>query len=185
MNLILMHARGSSNKINFYKFLEDFCKQNKIEFFDPKVIYKEAKCDKWLKSIEVYKDFINENTIMVGHSMGCIALSKFLSRNPEIKIHSLHLVAGWNNAIDPETDNKSLSIVQGTSFDPNSIDWELISRNCGRIYIYYSRDDKEHRIRNSQKYKVNLGKNAKLIELENYGHFDIDNIKFPELVNNF
>lgn len=145
-HLFLIHSRGGANESNFYTYVEDFCNQNNIPFVKPQIVEKEETAEGWLQEIIAFKDMINSNTIFVAHSMGCIAICRYLS-DQNIPFHSLHLVAPWYHNCN---SNNIKSDLQGLSFDPYSIKWSNIVQNCLHINIYISEDDKPHRIKRTQ-----------------------------------
>jgi predicted alpha/beta hydrolase family esterase len=177
-NVILLHSRGGAKKIAFYKEIQNFCDINEIQFCFVEVAEKEAKKTQWFEELDRLKDQISTNTIFIGHSMGCIAICKYLSDN-NIKCSALHLVAGWYFNSNSDNENSTL---QGLSFEPESIDFQMLNKNIKYIDIYYSSDDKDYRIANSLKYIELMKGVPKIHKLSGYGHFDTDNLKVPELL---
>ncbi len=116
--------------------------------------------------------YLDEEIILIGHSLGGIFLVKYLSEN-EInkKIKSLILVAA---PFDGANVEESLGdFILGS-------DLSLMEKQSDKIFLIQSRDDNVVGYEEVLKYKKVLSK-AELINFENRGHFSQDN--FKELVD--
>ena len=127
-----------------------------------------AKYEEWKLWFEKLFQFLNEEVILVGHSLGCAFLAKYLSENkfPK-KIKGVFMVAG---VYDKDCDGYGL-----VSFAlPNKLD--LQTEN---IYLYHSEDDPVVPLSALNKYKQALPK-AHTKVFNDRGHFAIET--FPEIV---
>lgn len=127
-----------------------------------------AKFIEWKIWFERMFPFLNQEVILVGHSLGGMFLAKYLSGNdfPK-KIKQLHLVAAPHNKTGDIAD----------LLLPKSLN--RLSKQVENTYFYYSRDDKIVPITEMKEYKKQLPK-SKYIIFKNRGHFRQE--KFPELV---
>ena len=126
--------------------------------------------ENWKKEFE--KLDINENTVLVGHSAGGAFMVRWLSENKQ-KVKKLILVAP-----SKETTIESLRLKDFCNFEVN----KKIKKFVDDIVVFISNDKKET-IRSAYFYKKELS--AKLINLENKGHFTLGGMKtkeFPELL---
>jgi predicted alpha/beta hydrolase family esterase len=92
----------------------------------------------WKIWFERHFDFIHDQTpTVIGHSLGCTFLLKYLSENKFPKqIKQLHLVAPWVN-----NDIKVLPLerVASFAFDINKIN--VLEKMAEEIHIWHSEDD--------------------------------------------
>lgn len=151
--------------------------QDNLPDFD--VIYpkmpnaKNARYLEWKLWFEKMFHFLNDEVILVGHSLGGIFLAKYLTENefPK-KIIALHLVAppyDTEHCEEPLVDFALEKTVGG------------LAELTDKIYIYQSKDDPAVPYEDSLKYKKNLP-DAEHIVFENRGHFNDPD--FPEIINN-
>jgi predicted alpha/beta hydrolase family esterase len=112
----------------------------------------------------------DKDTYFIGHSMGCQAIQRYLENLPEGKeIGGAVLVAGWIN--DPRWEGRTeekLKVVEDWYEKPK--DYELMKKRCGKFVSIYSTDDPFVPQQNWQEAEKEL--DAKLIMIENKGHFD-------------
>ena len=170
--IVLMHCRGGENSRYFYEGIESWCKNKNIEYIAPKIVGNDAPAKDWLD--ELSKIEITKNTVLIGHSMGCIALCKYLSDN-NLAFNSLHLVSGWQYNINSPSQN---ALAQGNTFEPETIDYQKIANN-GNVVLHCSKDDAPNRLENTQKYEQAF--NVLANWYQNYAHFNQDNVNFVEL----
>lgn len=130
----------------------------------------QPKYENWQRAIE---DFIpDEETILVGHSCGGGMIVQWLSKNPDMKVGKVVLVAPW---IDLEKED-------WPAFD-FTLDENLADRTKG-LTIFHSTDDAEE-IQTSVKELREKLKGAKYVEFQDRGHFThhyMPDDTFPELL---
>ena len=134
MNYIIIHGSFGSKDGNWFpwlkKQLED--KNYKVDVPQMPVGVGNQNYDNWSK--ELSKLEMNENTIIIAHSIAPIFVSKYLINN-KIKVKKLIFVCGFNNylGIDPDFD-----VVNEPMFLDNL---ENIKQYCDDIVCYYSDND--------------------------------------------
>ena len=113
----------------------------------------------WLNVFKDYEKYLNEETIIIGHSLGCLFILDLLEKSNK-KINSTFLVAGWTGLL-----NNPIDKINKTFVDKN-FNWEKIKQNCDNFLIFNSNND--------QYIKLDLGKNldSGLIIIKNAGHFN-------------
>jgi predicted alpha/beta hydrolase family esterase len=130
-----------------------------------------AQYDEWKMWFEKIIDLLDDDIILVGHSLGGIFLAKYLSENTLSKsIKTLFLIAA---PFDDENMGESL----GSFHLTESLD--KLERQADKIFLYYSKDDVVVPFSHAQKYKEQLPQ-AILRSFEDKGHFRQES--FPELV---
>src|SRR3989344_5882807 len=158
------------NKRNWKDFLGS-------ELPDFEVIYpkmpnaKNARYPEWKIWFEKLFRLLNDNVILIGHSLGGIFLAKYLSENnfPK-KIKSVHLVAA---PYDTEHCKESLADFALTK------DLANFTKQAGKIFLYQSKDDAEVPCADVEKYKRDIP-SATIEIFDDRGHFIQE--EFPELV---
>lgn len=125
----------------------------------------------WKKMFEKVMDKVDENVILIGHSLGALFLTKYLSENsPSKRIKSVFLVAA-------PFDDQSKESLGSFAIDVKKV--ESMAQKTGNIFLYFSKDDPVVAFSESDKYIQKLPR-AILKVLDNRGHFKQE--KFPELV---
>lgn len=126
--------------------------------------------EKWCSTFEKFS--IDENTMLVGHSIGAGFVVRWLSEN-KVRVGRVALVAPW---LDPTHELKGW-------FSDFEIDKDLAERTGG-VTIFVSPDDDQEILASVEKIKsVLLG--AALQEFSDHGHFtfgDMGQCDFPELL---
>lgn len=129
-----------------------------------------AKYTEWTIWFEKITPLLNDNIILIGHSLGGIFLAKYLSENNLAKnINAVFLVAA------PFVPGKGESLADFTL--PSSL--ENLSKQTDKIILYHSQDDPIVPIENLKKYSEALPKTQTRI-LENRQHFNQKD--FPEII---
>lgn len=131
----------------------------------------EMDWESWVREVERFD--INEDTILVGHSMGGGFWVRYLHENPEIKVKQVVLVAPWLN-IEHEIDSDFFD------FDIN----KELCQQAEEIVIFNSDNDAPEVHTSVEILRAKLS-DVKYIEFHNYGHFCFRDLKtdaFPELI---
>ncbi|MFA7243762.1 MAG: alpha/beta fold hydrolase [Patescibacteria group bacterium] len=140
-----------------------------FEVFNPQMPNKyDAKYKEWKIWFERMFPFLNDDVVLIGHSLGGMFLAKYLAENdfPK-KIKSLHLVAPpHNNTADCEDFRL-----------PDSL--SNIEKQAKNIFLYQSKDDPIVPYSELAVFEKQLP-SAKSQVFEDRGHFNQD--EFPELI---
>lgn len=185
---------GGGNTFDSYKQYISFLKKMKIDFARLKQIgWKDALEKDLGKKFEVIRPempnpsnakyaewkiwwekiipHLEKQVVLIGHSLGGIFLTKYLSENkfPK-KILAVFLVAA---PYDDKGEEDSLADFKLKK------DLSLIQDQAGKVFFYHSADDSVVRFSDMEKYKKALSQ-AICREFKNKGHFN--QAKFPELV---
>ncbi len=115
----------------------------------------------WVKALSQTVGDVDENCFFVGHSLGCIAILRYLETLPkDVKIGGMVLVAGFTS---------HLGIKDLASFFERPIDWEAIRSHGGRITAIHSDNDFYVSLHYADFFKKELG--AKIVIEHGRGHF--------------
>lgn len=137
-NYFIIHGSFSSPYSNWlgwlHNFIEDEGKQVYVPDFPSGVGYQNY--ENWSKLMKYYVNLglINENTIIIGHSIAPAFISKFLTEN-KIKVKKLIFVCGFNNylGINEEYD----AVNESMYFD----NLEDVRQYADDIICFYSDND--------------------------------------------
>lgn len=127
-----------------------------------------ARYSEWKIWFDKVVPLLDENIILVGHSMGGIFLARYLSENTlDKQIKAVFLVAAPFYPKDaPSVD----------FFLPDSLDG--LKEQADKIFLYHSHDDPVVPFEDVEKYKKELP-DARIQIFEDHGHFNGEH--FPEL----
>jgi uncharacterized protein len=143
------------------------------EVFKPQMPDRDnAKYMEWKIWFEKILNLLNNEIILVGHSLGGIFLAKYLSENKlSKKILATFLVAAPFDDKDSEYTLPEFTL---------SEDLSLFEKQSDKIIIYHSKDDPVVPFVDLNKYSKKL-KSARIVIFEDKGHFG--QLEFPEIVS--
>ena len=175
-NVFIIHGAEGHPKENWFPWLK-----KELELLDCKLFVpqfptpKNQTLSKWLKVFDKYKNYINKNSIVVGHSLGVIFLLNILE---VYSVRAAFFVAGFCS--DPENELSSSM----NTFTNKTFNWSKIKNNCKNFFIYQSDNDPYVPVSKGKELAKNL--DSKLIIIKNAGHFNEESgyIKFELLLNN-
>ena len=133
-NYIILHGSFGSKDGNWFPWLKNILEEKnyKVDVPQMPVGVGNQNYDNW--SNELSKLNVNENTVIIAHSISPIFVCKYLINN-KIKVKKLIFVCGFNNylGIDPDFD-----AVNESMFIDNLED---IKNYCSDIICFYSDND--------------------------------------------
>lgn len=135
----------------------------------------------WISTIKKQVGKLDENTFLVGHSIGCQAVLRYLeSLTGKEKCGGAILVAGFaeltEESYEDEEDRKIAKLWLGPS-----IDWKKIKSHCKNFVSIFSDSDPYVPIMNSEIFKKNL--DSKIIIEHKKGHFNVERARKSEEFN--
>lgn len=169
--IFINHGFMGSNVENWFPWLK-----NQIDDDSNQVIIPQYPIDKdkhfynyWKKVLDTYNefDYINTNTIMIGHSSGCAFTIKYLIEN-NIKIDKLIFVSGFNNYFAENEDDFHKKVNQ--SFYVEEEQLIKIKDLCNEIICIYG--DNDPYIPQEVFHDLVLKLNAKEVIIKNGGHLN-------------
>ena len=137
-NYFLIHGSFSSPYSNWIPWLHDFIETEGKQVYVPDfpIGVGEQNYENWSKLLKYYFDLglIHENTILIGHSIAPVFISKFLTEN-KIKVNKLIFTCGFNNyfGINQEYDTVNKTMY----FDK----LEDVKQYANEIICFYSDND--------------------------------------------
>lgn len=121
---------------------------------------------KWIAALALTVGTPDKETILVGHSIGCQTILRYVSILPEgQKIGKIVLVAPWIKLKSCEDEEKSVA----EPWEETPINWKGIRTHCKDITCFFSTNDQYVSVGEAKIFEKNLG--AKIIIEKNKGHF--------------
>jgi predicted alpha/beta hydrolase family esterase len=174
-NIFIFHGIFGHPKENWYDWLKIKLEEKGHKVIVPKFPTPEDQTlENWMKVLFEYKEFINKDSIFIGHSLG-VAFA--LSVLEEIKINKAYFISGFIGKIGNEFDPINAPLV-GKDFK-----WDLIKSNCNSFTMIHSDTDPYVKIEKAIEIATHLEVN--IILVPNAGHFNeaAGYTKFEMLLN--
>lgn len=162
--VMVIHGYTASPEENWYPWFQQLADQ---EHFSLKILRLDPsprpKLSVWESQITEQAGHLDENSIVIAHSLGCIAALHYLSR--QLKAHGIKqlvLIAGFNGRLG-RLDEVNPFI------DAARIDFELLKRQIQHRVVIYSEGD-NHVL---PKFSIEQAKSldAELVAARHQGHF--------------
>ena len=187
MRVFLVHGWGGTSKSDFFPWLKKELENKNIwNYFPDMPNNSKPKIEEWIGFLKkkIKPEELNEETIFIGHSIGCQAVLRFLQTLPsEVKIKKVIFVAPWMK-LDEETIREEGEEVMEIAkpWMETPIEWKKVKSHCKDFLCIFSDNDPYVPLSNKELFKKGL--NAKSIVLNNRHHFDEGNgIKeLPEIL---
>jgi len=165
-NVFIFHGTEGYPEENWFPWLKQKlekigCKVFVPQFPSPPIA--PAKINEWFDVFKKNKQYINENVILIGHSLGGVFTLRVLEklRHP---IKAAFFV-GTPIGVKPILNYKRDSSFSGFSFD-----WDSIRKNCNYFVVFQSDTDPYVGLQNGKELAKKL--NVKLNFVPNAGHFN-------------
>lgn len=165
-NFFIIHGSFGNSKEHYLPWLK-----NELEKFG-KVVCEDFPIgvgvqtfESWSKTLDKYKNKINNDTVFIGRSIGPIFAIKYLMKN-NLHIDKMFSISGFNNAI---IDNGDYDIVNSTMFVDNLKDFK---NYCKHITCIISENDPYVKLKDLQEFANTIA--DKTINIKDGGHFNAD-----------
>jgi len=176
-NVFIFHGTGGFPGENWFPWMKDQLEQKGCKVTVPQFPTPEGQSLKaWLKVMEPYISEINENTLLIAHSLGSIFLLRFLERL-KTPVRAAFFV-GAPVGVEPIKNWESDSKFSG-GFE---FDWVNIRTKAKDFIVFHSDTDPYVHLGNGQKLAQKLG--VDLTFIPNSGHFNTaaGYSQFPQLL---
>ena len=179
-NYFIIHGSFSSPYSNWIGWLHDFIESDGKEVYVPDfpIGVKYQNYDNWSKLLKYYVDvgLINEDTVIIGHSIAPVFISKFLVKN-KIKVKKLIFVCGFNNYFGI---NEEYDTVNGTMYFDNLQD---VKQYANEIICFYSDNDPYVKYEAEKKFADTIGTENILIPKAGHINSESGYDTFEDIVN--
>ena len=174
--VFIIHGWGATPYSNWFPFVK--AKLNELGFDSDALQMPNADFpvqEQWVSHMQETIGNADENTFLIGHSLGVISILRFIESLPERqKIGGAILVAGFSESLG--------IIAEIENFFDKPVDYDKIKAQSNNVVVINSDDDPYVPIEKSYILRDKL--NAKLIILKGAGHINLGtgNFEFPEVV---
>ena len=135
MNFFIIHGIYGHPEENWFPWLKKELESMGHEVIVPKFPTPiNQSLESWTRIFLAYEDKVNEETVLIGHSLGAAFILNYLEQTDK-KIKAAFLVAGYHKLLNNEFEELNKSFV-GKKFD-----WNKIKGNCGKFFVVASDDD--------------------------------------------
>lgn len=174
-NVFIFHGTAGNPQENWFPWLK-----GKLEEKGHKVLVPQFPTPKgqslgaWFKVLEDYKEYINGDTIFIGHSLGGMFLLRLLEKIPKAKAV---FFVGTPIGIQP-----ILNYTKDYSFGGFDFKWNEIRNKAETFVIFHSDNDPYVDLANGKQLAKELG--VEFTFIPNAGHFNTKAgyTKFGELL---
>lgn len=165
MNAIIVHGSFGCPAENWFPWLKEELEKIGCKAFVPKFPTPENQSlENWLKAFEEYRQYLNGETVLVGHSLGpafILSVLEELSR----PVKAAFFVAGFTGKLNsPKFDEMN------RSFAEKEFNWEQIGKNCRQFFVFHADNDPYVPLEKAQELAKNLG--VEPIIVQGAGHFN-------------
>jgi len=137
MKAIIIHGTYGNPNENWFPWLKCELEYKGWDVRVPKFPTPEGQTlENWMKVFEEIRDFVDEDTIFIAHSLGPAFVLSILE-DLDFRVAGCFFVAGFvGGALGvPEVDKIN------KSFTEKDFDWDKIKKNCGYFRTYFSDND--------------------------------------------
>jgi predicted alpha/beta hydrolase family esterase len=174
---LIIHGTKGSSQENWIPWLVEKFNHLNIKSVTPNFPTPEKQnLENWLAVLGKSKIALDENSIIIGHSLGVAFLLSVLECQ-EKTIAGAYFVSGFVGFLqNPEFDNLNRTFVE------KDFDWEKIQSRCPRFRILHSDNDPYVPLVLAKELAENLS--SELTVIPNAGHFNSDSgfLTFPFLL---
>ncbi len=141
----------------------------------------------WVDQLEKVLKDIDDETILIGHSIGCQAIMRYLEKLPEkVKFGKVIFIAPWvhlNMKVIRAEGREAEDIAKPWLEIP--IDFSKVKTHSDKFICFFSDNDKYMTLSGLSEFELLL--DAEIVLLNHRGHFDREsNVKdLPEIVDYF
>jgi uncharacterized protein len=135
-NIFIIHGSYGSPDENWFPWLKAEIEALGCNVYVPKFpTPKNQSLKSWMKTFEKYEKYLDEDSIIIGHSIGAAFILNILEKRAS-KVKAVFFVAGFTGSLgNPEFDDLN------KTFADKDFDWQKIRKNCRKFCIFHSDND--------------------------------------------
>ena len=175
-NVFIFHGTLGHPKENWIPWIKEELVKMGYKVFIPKFpTPNNQTLESWLNTLENYKEKLNHETMIIGHSLGGAFLLRVLEKS-KIKINIACIIAAPIGILPIKNYEGDKPFIE------KPFNFEKIKKNANQFLIFHSDNDPYVCLANGEKLSKELKTNLNFIS--NAGHFNeaAGYIKFPELL---
>ena len=176
-NIFIFHGTEGYPEENWFPWFKQELEQKGHRVFVPQFPSPptvSAKIEEWFAVLEDYQQYIDSDTIIIGHSLGGVFLLRLLEKLG----HPLKAACFVGSPIGIRP---ILNYDRDQAFSSFDFDWPKIKNQAQNFVVFHSDDDPYVSLENGQKLAENLG--VELSFIPGAGHFNkkAGYLQFPQL----
>lgn len=135
-NVIIIHGTGGNPEENWFSWMKEKLEGESCAVHVPAFPTPEGQSlESWLSVFAAYEQYMNEDTILIGHSIGVAFLLNVLERS-EKKIATAYFVSGFTGTLGlPDFDPLN------ATFADRSFNWEKIKAHSKKFVVLHGDND--------------------------------------------
>ncbi len=163
-NAIILHGMSADLDACFGVKLQEDLRALGFNIYEPKfVLHPNITLGKWEEEMDKFRDVIDEDALLVCHSLGTMFILKYLKKH-NLKAKMLVTVAGGT-----VLKKEDCQITYLTPFLPSENEFKWARENCEIKYSIFNRNDDIWRMQDIEAYNSRLGSTP--VELPYGEHF--------------
>ena len=174
--IMIFHGTAGSPDGNWFPWLKEKLEEKGCNVFVPRFPTPEGESlEAWFKVLEDYKEHINKDTILVGHSKGGLFTLRLLEQL-KVPVYATFLVSASIGVKPILYYKEDAAFSKGFEFS-----WPQIIKNSQRFTVYHSDNDPYVCFENGKELAKKL--NVQLQFIPNAGHINAESgyTKFEQL----
>ena len=179
-NVFIFHGAYGGPNENWFPWLREELESIGCKVFTPTFpTPKEQTLDNWFKVFKKFEQYLDQDTVLIGHSLGATFILNLLEKTDK-KVKAAFLVAGFvTKVVDPKDEVNTIN----TTFCKKKFDWKKIRASCNEFFVIGSDNDPYVTPEIAEKVSKPLG--VRLVIIEGAGHFNkrAGYTKFPQLLD--
>lgn len=174
---IILHAWDESPESCWYSWLKKELEKQGVEVVLPAMPEADApKIEAWVATLQELLPSPDDNTLLIGHSVGCQTILRYLMRLDDgQKIGRAVFVAPWTHLVGLSTASQQIA----QPWIETPIGWEAAKAHCPQFFAFFSDNDPWVPTPEEAIFKEKLTATTQMFHQRD--HFDT-NQQFPELL---
>jgi len=176
-HVLIFHGTGGHPKENWFPWLKEKLEDEGYKVEVPQLPTPENQSlESWLKVLKKYQKYINQDTVIIGHSLGGLFLLRVLERL-DSPIKTAFFVAAPVGILPIQNYAGDDAFSPGFSFD-----WRKIKSNAAHFKVFHSDNDPYISLENGEELARHLGGEFNFIP--DAGHLNAESgyTRFPLLL---
>jgi len=178
-NVLIFHGTEGCPEENWFPWLKEKLEAKGCKVFVPKFPSPPivpSKISEWFEVLKKYEQYIDENTIFIGHSLGGVFVLRVLE-------HLKHPVRAAFFIGTPIGVRPILNYSRDSAFSSFDFNWKIIKNNSKYFVVFHSDNDPYVSLKNGEELAEKLG--VKISFIPNAGHFNkkAGYLTFPDLLS--
>lgn len=167
--VIIVHGWDGSASEGWFPWLKDELKEKKVEVKIPDMPEPDyPKIQPWVERVKLACGNVDEETVLIGHSIGCQAILRYLATLPEgNKVSKVIMVAPWTKLNDETLSDEDTAEVAGPWIS-KELDWDNIRNKALEFAAIFSSSDPYVSISEKEIFQREL--DAEILVIDGPGH---------------